>query len=73
MATKTTESTAPAVNVPETESSYSGAEFAAAANKLFGVSPDIVTAAFAVNNMKCATLSEAIKIVKAFASKEVSR
>lgn len=73
MATKseTTAATAVENKVADTEFVYSKDEFVTAAMKLFGVSPDIVTAAFTVNNLKEATPSEAKRIVSAFAKKEV--
>ncbi len=72
MASKATE---PTSNVPAKATipdfSYSVDELANAARNTFGVSPDMVRAAFAVNNLKEATLSDAKKIVAAFAKKEV--
>lgn len=71
MATKATDTTITVTKSTENESTYSAIEFANAARKMFGVSPDIVTAAFAVNNLKEATVAEAKKIVTTFANKEV--
>lgn len=74
MASKTTETASS--NVPAkaggSDFIYSVDEFVIAARKTFGVSPDIVRAAFSVKNLKEATLSEAKKIVATFANKEVN-
>lgn len=50
---------------------YTVAEFARASEKVFGVSQDIVTAALRMAGKQAATVEEAKKIVKEFASKEV--
>lgn len=50
---------------------YTAAEFARASEKVFGVSQDIVTAALHMAGKQTATVEEAKKIVKEFASKEV--
>lgn len=50
---------------------YSAAELARASEKIFGVSPDITTAALHVAGIKATTVAEAEKIVKEFANKEV--
>lgn len=71
MASKSTE-TSSAAKAEKQESVYTVEEFANAARKTFGVSPDIVSAAFVVNGLTEATLSEARKIVTTFAKKEVN-
>ena len=60
-------------DAPKTEATYSVAEFAANAEKIFGekANSDIVRAAFVVEGKTEATLSEAKGIVKRFMSKEV--
>ena len=50
---------------------YTAAELANASEKIFGVSPDITTAALRVAGVDAATVAEAEKIVKKFANKEV--
>lgn len=50
---------------------YSKDELVAASGKVFGVSPDIVTAALRMAGIQQATVEEATKIVKEFAHKEV--
>lgn len=50
---------------------YSAAELARASEKIFGVSPDITTAALRVAGIQAATIAQAEKIVKEFANKEV--
>lgn len=50
---------------------YTAGELARAAEQVFGVSPDIVTAAMAVAGIKAATIAEAEKVIKEFANKEV--
>lgn len=64
---KETEKSAKASPAPE----YSAAELTQAAGKVFGQSPDIVSAALRVAGVKSATITEAQKIVKEFANKEV--
>ena len=73
MATKITEAVAvhATTKTVKKDVSYTVSELAQAARKIFGVSPDIVTAAFAVRNLKEATVNEARKIVTEFAKKEV--
>lgn len=50
---------------------YTAEELAKAADQVFGVSPDIVTAALAVAGIKTAAIPEAEKIIREFANKEV--
>ena len=50
---------------------YTAAELAKASEKIFGVSPDITTAALHVAGIQAATVAEADKIIKEFANKEV--
>lgn len=50
---------------------YTAAELARASEKVFGVSPDITTAALRVAGIQAATVAEAEKIIKEFANKEV--
>lgn len=50
---------------------YTAAELANAANKVFGVPQDVVTAALRMAGVKSTTVEEAKKIVKEFAGKEV--
>lgn len=66
MATKETKQAAKAA-APK----YAAAELARAAKKVFGVSPDIVTAALHLAGVKDATVEEAAKIIKEYANKEV--
>ncbi len=61
----------PAAAAAAAAAEYSAAELAKAAPQIFGVSPDIVTAALAVAGIKSATIEAAEKIVKEFANKEV--
>lgn len=63
----------PEVATPIIEAEYTVQEFARASEKVFGsgVTPDIVVAAFVVNNITKATRSKAIEIVKTFSQKEV--
>lgn len=72
------ESTAPAVQAVEkgsgakkTPAVYSAAELVGAARKVFGVSPDIVTAALRMSGITSATVVDAKKIITEFANKEV--
>lgn len=62
----------PAVQTPE-ESQYTVGEFAANAARLFGAkaNSDLVHAAFLVEGISKATLSEAKKIVAGYMQKEV--
>ncbi len=55
------------------EALYTAAEFASAADAVFGAgtSPDIVRAAFWKAGKEVATVQEAKKLVEAFAKKEV--
>lgn len=55
------------------EATYTVAEFAGAAEKVFGagITPDVVTAALLTHGITATTVAEAKKIVKAFAEKEV--
>ena len=55
----------------EQESEYTAAEFAANTRALFGVSPDIVTAAFKVAGLDHASKSKADNIIQEFKKKEV--
>ena len=68
-ATEKTAETAQAVedNAPV----YTAAELARASEKIFGVSPDITTAALRVASIQATTVAEAEKIIKEFANKEV--
>lgn len=50
---------------------YSAAELAKASEKIFGVSPDITTAALRVAGIQATTVAQAEKIIKEFANKEV--
>ncbi len=50
---------------------YSAAELAQAAQKVFGVPQDVVTAALRMAGIQSATIKEAQKIVGNFAKKEV--
>ena len=50
---------------------YTAAELANAAQKVFGVPQDVVTAALRMAGIKSATIEEAKKVVTAFAGKEV--
>ena len=50
---------------------YTAAELAEASEKIFGVSPDITTAALRVAHIQATTIAEAKRIVKEFANKEV--
>lgn len=50
---------------------YTAAELAKASKKVFGVSPDIVTAALHLAGVNTATVAEAEEIVKKYANKEV--
>lgn len=50
---------------------YKAEELANAANRIFGVPQDVVTAALRMAGVKSATLEEAKKIVAEFAKKEV--
>jgi len=50
---------------------YSAGELAAAAQKTFGVLPEIVLAAFKYADKDRATIAEAKKIVNSFLSKEI--
>lgn len=50
---------------------YTAAELARASKKVFGVSPDIATAALHMAGVKDATVEEAAKIIKEYANKEV--
>ena len=50
---------------------YTAAELARASEKVFGVSPDITTAALRVAGVQATTIAEAEKIIKEFANKEV--
>lgn len=68
MASKTTET----AKVESTEFSYPVDELISAAREALGVSPDIAAAAFAVSKTKESTLSDAKRIVTAFAKKEVN-
>lgn len=53
------------------EESFDVAEISANAERLFGYSPDIASAAFAFNGIKRSTLSEARKTIKQFAERKV--
>ncbi|MBQ2634063.1 MAG: hypothetical protein IJF88_05755 [Oscillospiraceae bacterium] len=50
---------------------YTAAELAKASENVFGVSPDITTAALRMANIQVATIAQAEMIVKEFANKEV--
>ena len=50
---------------------YTAAELANAAQRVFGVPQDVVTAALRMAGIKSATIEEAKKVVTAFAGKEV--
>ena len=50
---------------------YTAAELVRASEKVFGVSPDITTAALRVAGVQATTIAEAEKIIKEFANKEV--
>ncbi len=72
------ENTAPAAPAAEKGSGakkppavYSAAELIGAARKVFGVSPDIATAALRMSGIKSATVADAKKIITEFANKEV--
>lgn len=68
MAAKETKQQAP---TKQTAPQYTAAELANAANKVFGVPQDVVTAALRMTGVKSATIEEAKKIVTEFAKKEV--
>ena len=69
---KTTEKPAETAQAVEaTAPVYTAAELARASEKVFGVSPDITTAALRVAGIQAATIAEAEKIIKEFANKEV--
>lgn len=70
MATKKTETTEVATE-KKVESMYTAAELAAAAQSVFGVMPECVTAALARAGREKTTISEAKKIIKNFMDKEV--
>lgn len=53
------------------ESAYPVAEIAANARRLFGVNPDIATAALRRSHATSLTLSEARTIIRTFAEREV--
>lgn len=69
MATKKTAETVKETTPLEPE--YTAEEFAVCARSVFGVSPDIVTAALRVAGVKKTTKSAAEKIIKEFCKKEV--
>lgn len=72
MATKKTETaTAEEAVQPVNESVYTAAELAAAAQSVFKVMPECVTAALMRAGKDKATISEAKEIVKKFMEKEV--
>lgn len=50
---------------------YTARELAQAAKKVFGVSPDIATAALRLAGVENATIAQAEEIIKKFAGKEV--
>ena len=50
---------------------YTAAELANAAQRVFGVPPDVATAALRMAGVKTATIEEAKKVVLEFARKEV--
>jgi hypothetical protein len=69
---KTTEKPAETAQAVEaTAPVYTAAELARASEKVFGVSPDITTAALRVAGIQATTIAEAEKIIKEFANKEV--
>ena len=69
---KTTEKPAETAQAVEASApGYTAAELARASEKVFGVSPDITTAALRVAGIQAATIAEAEKIIKEFANKEV--
>ena len=67
MATKEARQAADKPTAPQ----YTAAELANAAQKVFGVPQDVVTAALRMAGVKAATIEEAKKIVQDFAKKEV--
>ncbi len=73
MATKAkmTDQEAPEQVSTPLETEYTVSEFAKASEKVFDTTPEMVIAAFRVNNITKATKSRAIEIVAAFAQKEV--
>lgn len=68
MATKETKQQTPAKPAAP---QYTATELANAANKVFGVPQDVVTAALRMAGVKSTTVEEAKKIVAEFAGKEV--
>lgn len=52
-------------------STYSAAELAQNAQRLFGCSRDIATAALRYNRIRSSTVDEARKIIKAFAERKI--
>lgn len=73
MAAKETNQQTPAKQAPAKPAApqYKAAELAKAADKVFGVPQDVVTAALRMAGVKTATVEEAKKIVMEFAGKEV--
>ena len=68
---KTTKRDTEKAKAPAASPEYTAAELADAAEKVFGVSPDIVTAALHVAGIKHTTIEAAATIIKKFATKEV--
>lgn len=67
MATKEARQAADKLTAPQ----YTAAELANAAQKVFGVPQDVVTAALRMAGIKSATIEEAKRVVMDFARKEV--
>lgn len=69
----TEEATVVKKEVQKSETEYTVSDFAKAAKQVFGaeVTPDLVTAAFAVNKLTSATKTKAKEIVADFIKKEV--
>ena len=63
---------APAARETVQEEVYDVAEIAANAQRLFGYSVDLATAAFEYNGVKRSTLAEARKTIKDFAERKVN-